>query len=202
MSNEQIRALGLQELEKISRANKNVAKWKTWLTDYQFVNPDDSFIWFTNILALKAVDDGNFGVGCILTDGNGDIVALGNNEVFIPYFRSDRHAEMVVMDKFEDTNPDVHKREGYTIYTSLESCPMCLVRLITSDVDNVLYAAPDSRSGMVSRMAEMPSLWIELCEGKVFSQADCSQELINVANDIFLLNANKLLEKIKNRKNN
>jgi tRNA(Arg) A34 adenosine deaminase TadA len=168
MSNEQIRALGLQELEKISQANKNVADWKTWLTDYQFVYPDDSFIWFTNILALKAVDDGNFGIGCILTDGNGNTVAQGNNEVFIPYFRSDRHAEMVVMDKFEDTNPDVHKREGYTIYTSLESCPMCLVRLITSDVDKVLYAAPDSRSGMVSRMAEMPSLWIELYEGKVF----------------------------------
>ena len=200
MSNEQIRSLGLQELEKINQANKNAIEWRTWLTDYQFVYPDDSFIWFTNILALKAVNDGNFGVGCILIDGNGNIVAQGNNEVLIPYFRSDRHAEMVVMDKFEDTHPDIHEKEGYTIYTSLESCPMCLVRLITSDVNKVLYAAPDSWGGMVNRMAEMPSLWIELCEGKVFSQADCSQELINAANDIFLLNANELLEKIKNRK--
>ncbi len=202
MSNEQIRALGLQELEKICQANKNAAEWRTWLTDYQFVYPDDSFIWFTNILALKAVDNGNFGVGCILIDGNGNIVAQGNNEVFIPYFRSDRHAEMVVMDKFEDTHSNIHEKEGYTLYTSLECCPMCLVRLITSDINKVLYAASDSLGGMVSRMTEMPSLWIELCEGKVFSQADCSQELINAANDIFLLNLNELLEKIKNRKNN
>ena len=202
MSNEQIRALGLQELERISQINKNAVEWKTWLTDYQFLYTDDSFIWFTNILALKAVDDGNFGVGCILIDGNGNIVSQGNNEVFSPYFRSDRHAEMVVMDKFEDTHPDIHKKEVYTLYTSLESCPMCLVRLITSDVNKVLYAASDSWGGMVSRMAEMPSLWIELCEGKVFSQADCSQELINAANDIFLLNLSELLEKIKNRKNN
>ncbi|MCX9076256.1 MAG: nucleoside deaminase [Candidatus Methanoperedens sp.] len=126
MSNEQIRALGLQELEKISQTNKNAAEWKTWLTDYQFLYRDDSFIGFTNILALKAVDDGNFGVGCILIDGHGNIVAQGNNEVFIPYFRSDRHAEMVVMDKFENTHPDIHEKEGYTLYTSLESCPMCL----------------------------------------------------------------------------
>jgi tRNA(Arg) A34 adenosine deaminase TadA len=197
MSESQIRTLGLQELEKVS----NTSKWKTWLADYQFVRPDDSFIWLTNILALKGVDDTNFGIGCILIDGNGNIVAYGNNEVFIPYFRSDRHAEMVVMNKFEDTHPYIHNKEVYTLYTSLEPCPMCLVRLITSDINKVLYAAQDSRAGMVSRMAEMPSLWIELSKEKVFSQADCSQGLINAANNIFLLNSDELLEKIKNRKN-
>ncbi len=200
LSNEQIRMLGLQELEKINSTNKNTVEWKTWLTDYQFVYQDDSFIWFTNVLALKALNDGNFGVGCILIDCNGNIVAQGNNKVFIPYFRSDRHAEMVVMDIYEETHPNVNEKEGYILYTSLEPCPMCLVRLITSDVNKILYAAPDSLGGMVSRMDEMPSLWIELCEGKVFSQADCSQELINAANDIFLFNVSELLEKIKNRK--
>lgn len=198
MHNKKIRALGLQELEKVS----STTKWKIWLTDYQFVCPDDSFIWLTNILALKAVDNGNFGIGCILIDGFGNIVAYGNNEVFIPYFRSDRHAEMVVMDKFEDTHPYIHKNEVYTLYTSLEPCPMCLVRFITSDINKVLYAASDSLGGMVSRMAEMPSLWIELSRGKVLSQADCSQDLIDAANDIFLSNSNELLEKIKNRKRN
>lgn len=198
--NEHIRALGLHKLEKISHSNKNLAEWKTWLTDYKLKCSDDSFVWFTNILALNAVNDGNFGVGCILINGSGNIVAYGNNEVFMPYFCSDRHAEMVVMDKFEDMYPDIHEKEDYTLYTSLESCPMCLVRLITSDVNKVLYATPDNRGGMVNRMAEMPSLWIELSEGKVFSQADCSQELINAANDIFLLNSNELLENIKNRK--
>lgn len=200
MPNKQISSLGLQELKKISRTDKNTAEWKTWLTDYQFVYPDDCFIWFTNILALKGVYDGNFGVGCVLIDSNNNIIAQGNNEVLIPYFRSDRHAEMVVMDKFEDTHPDIHKKESYILYTSLESCPMCLVRLITSDINKVLYAAPDSWAGMVSRMVEMPPLWIELYEGKVFTQADCSQELIDAAHDIFFLNANELLEKIKNRK--
>jgi tRNA(Arg) A34 adenosine deaminase TadA len=196
MHNKKIRALGLQELEKVS----STTKWKTWLNDYQFACPDDSFIWIANILALKATDNGNFGIGCVLIDGIGNIVTYGSNEIFSPYFRSDRHAEMVVMDKFEDTHPYIHDKDVYTLYTSLEPCPMCLVRFITSDINKVLYAASDSMGGMVNRMTEMPSLWIELSRGKVLSRADCSQDLIDAANDIFLLNSNELLEKIKNRK--
>src|SRR5574337_793884 len=117
MSNEEIRASGLKELEKINNVSKDVVEWKTWLTGYQFVYPDDSFVWFTDILALKAMSDGNFGVGCILINSEGNIVAQGHNEVFNPYFRSNRHAEMVVMDKFEDTHPDFNGIKGCTLYT-------------------------------------------------------------------------------------
>jgi hypothetical protein len=52
--------------------------------------------------------------------------------------------------------------------------------------------------GMVHEMKGLPPFWIELGEGKVFTQAKCSQELIKSANDIFLLNARELYEKLKN----
>jgi len=52
--------------------------------------------------------------------------------------------------------------------------------------------------GMVHKMKGLPPFWIELGEGKVFTQAKCSQELIKGANDIFLLNARELYEKLKN----
>jgi len=201
MTNEQIRKTGLQELAKINPTNKNAFEWKTWLTDYQLNHeyPDDSYIWLTNILALRAIDHGNFGVGCVLIDVNANIVVQGHNEVFNPYFRSDRHAEMVVMDKFEDVHRGINKKENYTLYTSLEPCPMCLIRLITSDINTVLHAASDIMGGMVHKMQNVPPFWMELYNGKVFSQANCSQELINAANDIFLINANELLDVIKNR---
>ncbi len=86
-----------------------------------------------------------------------------------------------------------------TLYTSLEPCPMCMARLITSAVNRVLYAAPDMTGGMVHRIEDMPPFWIELGEGKVFSHARSSQELINAANEIFLLNLDELFEKLKNR---
>ena len=200
MTNEQIIESGLHELAQIDPTTDRTEKWKSQLMDYQFNHeyPDDSYIWLTNVLALRAVNYGNFGIGCVLIDGSGNVVVHGHNEIFNPYFRSDRHAEMVVMDKFEDTHQDLTELEGYTLYTSLEPCPMCLVRLISSIVNKVLYAAPDMSGGMVHEMKGLPPFWIELGEGKVFTQAKCSQELIKGANDIFLLNARELYEKLKN----
>jgi cytosine deaminase len=200
MNYEEIRVSGVKELEKIGFKNKRIRIWKTMLLDYKFdyEYQDDKYIWITNVLALKAVDSGNFGVGCILVDCSGKIIAKGHNEVFNPYFRSDRHAEMVVMDKFEDMNRNFTCLQGYTLYTSLESCPMCLVRLITSGVHKILHAALDIEGGMVHESKNLPPFWSNLGEGKIFSQALCSQEMINAANKIFHLNVEELIEKAKN----
>lgn len=202
MTNEQIRELGLSELAKIDPKDRGTSKLKARLTEYKFNNeyPDDGYIWLADILALRAVDSGNFGVGCILTDVNGNVVVHGHNEVFNPYFRSDRHGEMVAMDEFEDTHQNITELEDFTLYTSLESCPMCLTRMITSGVKRVLHAASDMEGGMVHKMNYLPEFWIELVDGQVFSQAECSKELIDIAAEIFLYNADELKEKIKNRK--
>jgi cytosine deaminase len=199
MNNKKIKESGLKELAKIGHEKEEISKLRTWLLDYKFneVYPDDKYVWLTNVLALKGVDSGNFGVGSILVDVHGNVVVQGHNEVFYPYFRSDRHAEMVVMDEFEDKFQDI-KMQGFILYTSLESCPMCFVRLITSGVNKVLHASPDMTGGMVREMKNLPQFWLDLFEGKVFSQARCSRELINVANDIFLLNVDELIGKIKN----
>ena len=199
--NERVRELGLQELATIDPKSADIGRWKTWLTDYQFRDeyPDDRYVWLTCVLALEAVNTGNAGIGCILIDGPGNVVVRGHNEVFSPYFRSDMHAEMVVMDKFEDTHRNITKLEGYTLYTSLESCPMCLIRLTSSGVNTVLYAASDMAYGMVHRMGELPLAWIELAERQTFGQARCSQDLVNAANKIFLLNIEELNEKLRSR---
>ena len=199
---EQIRESGLRELAKTSPKNRDIGEFKFRLTEYKFdeAHPDDGYIWLADILALEAVNSGNFGVGCVLTDANGNVVVKGHNEVFNPYFRSDRHGEMVVMDKFEDTHQNIPNPGGFTLYTSLESCPMCLTRLITSGVSRILHAAPDTEGGMVHKMEHMPQFWIDLVAGQVYSQAECSRELIDIANEIFLCNADELKEKLKNRK--
>jgi tRNA(Arg) A34 adenosine deaminase TadA len=196
VNDEKIKDSGLKELEKICLENK----WKNWLLSYEFnsVYPDDKYVWLTNVLALKGVDWDNFGIGSILVDPNGDVIFQGHNEVFNPYFRSDRHAEMIVMNEFESVNRDISRLpQGYILYTSFEPCPMCTIRLITSRINKVLYAADDIVTGMVRKMKNLPELWIDLSEGKVFSQASCSQELIYAANEIFQLNADELIEKIK-----
>jgi len=163
--------------------------------------PDDPYVYQTCILAYEAVLLGDFGVGCIMLDPNGNQVAAGHNELFNPYFRSDRHGEMVVMDAWEKANPQVTSMEGYTLYTSLESCPMCMARLITSGCETVLYAAADPTGGMVHLMNNLPSVWIGLAKAprQNWGAANCSPLLAQTANEIFMINAAELNQILENR---
>ena len=197
MTLEQIKKIGLEQLAQIQGDDR----WRDWLTDYLFREnyPDDGYAWLTCVLALKGKNSGNYGVGDILVDDNGNVVASGHNEVFHPHFRSDRHAEMVVMDNFEEAYPDIVQLKGYTLYTSVECCPMCLTRLISSGVNRVLYVAPDEAGGMVHRLNNLPPPWVELAKRQAYGRADCSPELVTAATEIFLLNRAELNQKIQSR---
>ena len=87
----------------------------------------------------------------------------------------------------------------YTLYTSLESCPMCLARLITSGVGTVKYVSPDLTGGMVHLMTNLPKIWQILAGRQKFPQASVPSLLVQLAFDIFKLNADELNSKIVNR---
>lgn len=197
----EINDFGIELLRTVTPASTALTTLKQAIEDYKPVKNyiDDAYIWLTSVLALQAANMGNFGVGSVLADDKGNIASAGHNEVFKPYFRSDLHAEMVVMNQFENSNKDMDNLEAYTLYTSLESCPMCLMRLITSGVGTVLHAAYDSGGGMVSKMNSLPLAWKALSERQTFRQAQCSETMIGIANDIFIYSADKLYHKLKNR---
>src|SRR3954462_15651943 len=104
MSWDGMRSLGQERLLRVRPGARDVEAWKASLLAYQprAECPDDAPVWLTCALALEAVATGNFGVGAILVDGSGHVAALGHNQVFSPHFRSDLHAEMVVLDAWED----------------------------------------------------------------------------------------------------
>lgn len=186
-----------------SRTNlpNNIDEWEKWLEEYQPKPsyPDDFQALETCKLALQAVKFGNFGIGCILVNPAGEIVVKGHNKVFNPYFRSDYHGEMVVMDMFEDDYKDVTTMKGYKLYTSLESCPMCMARLITSGCETVLYVAGDRTGGMVHLKENLPEVWKNLAKRLKFGIAECSEELREAANEIFLLNVKDLNDRLIRR---
>lgn len=160
---------------------------------------DDPFIRVACEEALEAVREGNFGVGAVITDPEGRIIEKGHNHVFSPYFRSDLHAEMWVLTTVEERNRDINRTAGYTLYSSLEPCPMCLARIISAGIQNIAYAAPDPLGGMVERMKQLPSVWQELARRQRFSRADCSPALTRLAGEIFLISADELNEKLAKR---
>jgi tRNA(Arg) A34 adenosine deaminase TadA len=177
-----------------SNLSDSINHWKQFVNSYKFnsIFSDDYFALETCKLALEAVESGNFGIGCIIINCDNEIVARGHNQVFHPYFRSDRHGEMVVMEKFEDQYREVSNMNGYTLYTSLESCPMCMTRLITSSCEQVLHIADDPLAGMVHLKDNLPPIWIEFAQRQTFAKANCSVELQEAAQQIFMLNVEEL----------
>jgi tRNA(Arg) A34 adenosine deaminase TadA len=184
-----------------SYSTNSISYWKEFLDSYKqsLVISDDLFAWETCQLALQAVESGNFGIGSIIVDVQGEIVARGYNQVFHPYFRSDRHGEMVAMEKFEDQYREVTTMKSYTLYTSLESCPMCMARLITSGCGKVIHIADDPLGGMVHLKNNLPPVWTELAQRQTFSKARCSVELEQAAQQIFMLNVNELNALLRQR---
>jgi cytosine deaminase len=162
-------------------------------------HPDDSFIIIALQEAIAAAKEGNFAVGAVLVGENGEIVERGHNHVFSPHFRSDLHAEMDVMTKFEEHFPQIDSMKGFILYTSLEPCPMCFARLITSGVSRVYYASPDEHGGMVQRLQHMPPAWTELAKRQKFGPARCSPALSDLALQIFLTTAAENNRKLQER---
>jgi cytosine deaminase len=196
MTEDKIRMLVQQCLTQFDPSTKPTVDWKAYLLNYQ-PDPqhvDDVYAWLACALALQGVATGNFGVGALLVDRAGRVLTQGHNGIFNPRFRSDRHAEMVVMDDWENSAAELI--DG-TLYTSVEPCPMCLVRLSSSAVRRVFYVAPDLSGGMVRRMEGLPPFWVQMAESKEFGQARCSSDLIRAASEIFLLNLNELTARIK-----
>ena len=149
--------------------------------------------------ALAAAQQGNYGVGAVLVDPQGTIVAQGQNAVFYPRFRSDCHAEMVVMNAFEERYPEVITMRGYTLLCSLEPCPMCFARLLTAGVQTVKFLARDELGGMISHRHHLPMAWRRLGQRQEIGQTDVSDSLRQFALDVFLLNLEACRQKLWSR---
>ena len=131
-------------------------------------------------LAVQALSVGTYGVGALLVDADGAVVVEGHNRVRGPEgFRSDLHAEMVVTNEYEALELPRDEARSHTLITSLESCPMCLTRLVVAGFGTVLHLADDPVGGMVRRRQHLPPVFRTIAEhhGQVWQAADCSDEL-------------------------
>jgi len=149
--------------------------------------------------ALEAARIGNYGVGAVLVDRGGAVVERGRNSVFFPRFRSDLHAEMVVMNSFEDRFPSMEDMRGYTLVCSLEPCPMCLARLLVAGVHVVKFLAYDELGGMVRQRHQFPAAWRRLGQRQELVLADVSDRLRQLALDVFLLNLEACRQRLLSR---
>lgn len=148
--------------------------------------------------ALRAVREGNYGVGAVIADASGSVLVRARNQVFEPAFRSDGHAEMIAVSLLEEDHPQIGPAE-LTLYVSLEPCPMCMARLKLAGIGKVRYLSPDPAGGMVDRRWSMPPIWQLLNPGQEFGQADVSPALRRLAGRIFQVNLRALRRRLLER---
>ncbi|MBU1343929.1 MAG: nucleoside deaminase [Proteobacteria bacterium] len=177
--------------------NEKLAGLEKRIADYQ-VNPafkDDAMGFGVVKSALESIQEGSGGIGaCLVDKSSGRIVAYGRNRQTSPYFRSDLHAEMDLLNRYEDrvkkgndakTRKNPRECKNLVLVTSVEPCPMCLTRIINSGIKTVRYMVEDKAGGMVTRLDHLPPFWREFAADRKFLQADCSPELRQIALDLF-----------------
>lgn len=108
-------------------------------------------------LAWEAYIGGNIGVGAVLTDPRGRVVAVGRNRVSDKEAPPGRlrstfiaHAELDVLGQLMPGDYQHH-----TLWTTLESCPLCAMAIVTSNVGSVTFAARDRLWEGISRLTEL-----------------------------------------------
>lgn len=147
-------------------------------------------------LALAELEAGNYGVGAVLVDQNGEVLAQAGNRVFSPRFDSSAHAEMRVLDDFEANYPEYRGRELLTLYVSLEPCPMCCTRILASGIGRVVFISPDSNGGMMSHCNNLPDAWKNILQLIDIKEYEGQKELKSLASDLASAQISSLRRKL------
>lgn len=102
-------------------------------------------------LAFESYKRGTMPIGTVITDYKGDIIAEGRNRIFDRKSANPLagtlmvHAEITALMQLKNhDHPDI---KTYTLYSTLEPCPMCFGAIVMMHIRNVKYAARDNLAG-------------------------------------------------------
>ena len=113
-------------------------------------------VWMDRAIALakEAGAAGEIPVGALIVNSAGGEIAAGVN-------RKERdqdptaHAEIVAIREAARVLNDWHLK-GYTLYVTLEPCPMCAGAILQARISTLVYGADDPKTGAIRTVANLP----------------------------------------------
>jgi tRNA(adenine34) deaminase len=102
-------------------------------------------------LAWEAYKKNTIPIGAVIIDDCGNIISRGRNRIFDRHSNNPlagtymAHAETTAMLNIKVV--DHPKVNQYTLFTSMEPCPMCFGTMVMMGIKNLKYAARDSYAG-------------------------------------------------------
>lgn len=94
--------------------------------------------------AREALEEGEVPIGAVIAC-NGRIIARGHNMTERLHDPT-AHAEMIAITAATEAVGGKYL-EGYTLYVTVEPCPMCAGALGWSQISRIVYGAPDPKRG-------------------------------------------------------
>ena len=102
-------------------------------------------------LAWQSYKKNTIPIGAVIVDSEGNIISRGRNRIYDEVSNHPlagtymAHAEMTAMSTLKDKeHPNVRE---YTLYTTMEPCPMCFGTMVMMGIRNLTYAARDGFAG-------------------------------------------------------
>lgn len=99
--------------------------------------------------AWESFQKGSIPIGAVMVDTEGTIIGRGRNKTAEKGLGNPRiaHAEMDLIRSLDvEAYPNIRQ---YTLYTTMEPCPMCMGTIVMANVRKVRIAARDSYCGAV-----------------------------------------------------
>lgn len=107
-------------------------------------------------LCWEAFTHGSIPIGAVITDEAGAIISTGRNRLFEPSGPNPKiaHAETEALRSLDvQKHPNLH---GYTLYATMEPCPMCMGTFIMANLRTLRVAARDAYCGAVHYLQDDP----------------------------------------------
>lgn len=137
--------------------------------------------------AWKSFQEGSRPIGALVTDGEGNIIARGKSAAFNKLKDSVisnnelAHAEINAMLQLD--NRIYTKRSTFTLYSTMEPCPLCFGAFYMSGLRNLKFAAKDKWAGSTNLKDATP--YMSLKEIKIEQTIYCLEQLSIVLNIYF-----------------
>ena len=104
--------------------------------------------------AWQAYKLGTIPIGAAILSQDGEIMAASHNQIFADgggavKFHQIAHAEInAILQLSEMTSQNVRENvRAYTLYSTMEPCPLCFGAIVMGSIRNVKFAAQDSFAG-------------------------------------------------------
>lgn len=121
--------------------------------------PHDFFMAKAIENAGKALEMGEFPVGCVIADKGNIIASSSRSNSRNTSGGETRHAEIIALENLERDHPG-RDRKSMVIYCTMEPCLMCFGAILISGIRTIVYAYEDAMGGGTScDLSKLPPLY-------------------------------------------